>query len=74
MSPSQIAPTSAAGIKVSNGEDESHIKKLRWQIEFYFGDSNLSKDRYLFSLLQKSTHKHPFNCVSIEELVKFKRV
>lgn len=49
-------------------------RKLRHQIEYYFGNSNLAQDKHLVDLLKKDTHDSPYNCVKIIDILKFKRV
>jgi len=44
---------------------------LRYQIDFYFGDSNLAKDKFLRKKLEKIEIRSPFNCVRIDEILKF---
>ncbi len=60
--------------KLNNSQDnvmtseQILIQKLRNQLEFYMGDPNLAKDRYLQSLLQKTT------LVDITEFLEFNRI
>ncbi|CAG0921832.1 unnamed protein product [Notodromas monacha] len=45
-------------------------RNIRYQIEFYFSEANLTKDRYMMELL----HGNSVNWMNIEEFLKFKRV
>ena len=54
---------------MGNERDET-LAKIRKQIEFYFSDSNLPKDKYLKGLVDSNEHGY----VPIETLLKFKRM
>jgi len=86
-SPSQLAaPQAAAGADmvrnltlndspmVDSAMDSDISVLLRNQIEFYFGNSNLAKDRYLRALLDKDEKACPYNCVRIIDLMTFGRI
>jgi hypothetical protein len=85
-SPSAHAALPADVNMLSLEKDESHQKSknhlalsaeetaLKTQLEFYFSDSNLVNDKYLVNLLEQDTFNSPFNCVKLEDIVKFKKV
>jgi hypothetical protein len=72
---SASAPGAQAGADAAQNADsilKDELKqKLRYQIEFYFGDSNLAKDKFLRKKLERNDRNSPFNCVRIDEILKF---
>ncbi|CAG0883923.1 unnamed protein product [Darwinula stevensoni] len=46
------------------------FRQLRQQIEFYFSEPNLSKDKYMMELM----HGNTTNWVALSELMKFNRI
>ena len=56
-------------------EDSSEVLKLlKNQVEFYFGNSNLVKDKFLRKCLLKNDILSPFNCVKASVFLTFNKV
>ena len=51
-------------------DEDSFVDRIRKQLEFYFGDSNLSRDKFLCQLIEKDKR----GCVDIEIFLKFNRI
>lgn len=45
------------------------MQKVKHQIDFYFSETNLLKDKYLQNLLKSSTHECQFNCVPLAQIL-----
>ena len=74
-SSAQMAPVAPDLSKMNLEADSTELlNKLRWQVDFYFSDSNLVRDKFLRKQLNQSTAEHPFNCVAISELASFPRL
>ncbi|TPX70844.1 hypothetical protein SpCBS45565_g01418 [Spizellomyces sp. 'palustris'] len=56
-------------VKVENTSDEVKAKILK-QVEYYFGDANLPRDKFLISTI----NENPEGWVSLETLLKFNRL
>lgn len=73
LSPGQLAAEAPDYKKVD--QDEPILqKKLRWQIEFYFSDQNLLRDKHMRSLLETNSPNSPYNCVPMQTLTNFNKV
>jgi hypothetical protein len=63
---------SEGGDQVANGvvghNENQHVMKLRHQLEFYLGDANLSKDRFLMRKLEHSTQ------IELTTFLEFNRI
>jgi hypothetical protein len=55
-------------------EPQELATALKNQIEFYFGNSNLSKDKFLRKLLDKNDILSPFNCVKASAFLDFNKI
>jgi hypothetical protein len=74
LSPGQLAPNAPDYKNVVAQEELIEVKKLRWQVEFYFSDQNLLRDRHMRQLLEVNSPKSPFNCVPIEAIAGFNKI
>ena len=71
-SPSKMAAASAHA--EYSAEELKIADCLRKQIEFYFGESNLHKDKHFRNLLNQSSQQSPFNTVPVATILNFNRV